>query len=378
MTEPVIKTYINSEGKEKSMASLYIGDDTGLARLVIWKNECIEKIKNIESGTRLRVIGTARESKFGKVKSEIHISSPRDDLIINPRYFPKDLLFEKVLEEAKSLGIIKVRPIDMLEVLRDFSEIPLNKRLSVMGYLSEVKKLSKEGGPIGIAKLRDDQENEVTLMLWNNKILEKLIKLPLYTQVIIKGVKTSKEDRGKGPVIFVGDKSLLEVVSEKASKVEVHLKPLSLAEIGKTETIFGTVIDAEFIGNKRFCKICGLPIVSGLEDENACPRGHFSATEELLTLVIIIDDDIKNARVYIKENTVRRFLSKIGVSEEEFLSKEDVLKCLKEKIIGLEIALRGEISGESIDTDFLIMAKDVFEPPAETLINALKYHEGIE
>ncbi len=375
LSNPVIRGFTDDLGRERNVLYLNIGDESGSIRLVVWRDDYINVLKDVNPGCKLRVSGIVRESKFGRTRLELHVSSQRDFVKINPKNFPKNLTYEKVLGRIKEASYAK-KP-RKVELIEDFTVIPYNQVIDITGTLISFRKLSKEQGPLGVAQLRDEKGNEIALMIWNEEIASTLMSTPTGRKIIVRNARTPKEDRGKGPVVFVGERSKVEIMEPEEIR-KINLKPLSLAKTGKVETVFGTITDLEYLGYKGLCKSCGLPIISKAEDGDICPRGHITKSERLPVLILIVDDDIKSARVIVKGNAALEIVDKKGFSFSEALNNKDLQELIRMKLIGTELAFRGEISEESLDTDYLTVTDKVFEPPPSTLKNAILYYEKVD
>ncbi len=372
LSPPRIKTYIDKRGTERKYAWFLVGDETGIARIIIWREEIINSISNLRIRTPVRINAIARESAYGRFV-ELHISTLNDEIIISPKVFPQDLSWEAVRDKARREGIYKEKTPKDKTIIDTFEKIELGSRINVKGYLSEVKRLEKEKGPLGIIKLRDDRGDSIILMVWNESILDELKEVSTNTELIITNVRIPKKIKGAELIGFVGDKSKIKIGSN--SKRDVNIKPLSLANIGSYETVFGTITEVEFVGEIEYCEKCQYPMFTDSQGKKYCIKGHTEGGKKYFTIILIMDDDAKSARVFLRDRGVRNLLIKMGLSGiEEAKYSENILNMAREILMGTEVAVRGFIGEETTDTDMIIIADFIFEPSPETLINALKHY----
>ena len=369
LTKPTIKSYLDSNGLESKVAFFSIGDETGQIRVVVWRPDVIEVCEKIDIGNKVRVIGVVKTSRYRANQLEIHIHSYLDKIELNPHFFPKNLEKQKDSIISQFTGSKKITPKQIKYIIEDFSEIPLNSYVDIKGLLLDVRKTKKETGPLGIAHLQDYNKNEIIAMIWNRDILQELLNVPYGNLIIIRNAKSPKEIRGEQKVVFVGDKSYIEALSSQTES----LIPLSDVHEDEIRRVFGTIIEVEEVGQKRFCSKCGLPVISQTDEGYICEQEHITEGVVIPTVVLIIDDDIKSARVFIKGRIIRNLLRELNISEEEAYSfDQEIFEKIKKKLVGSEIIIEGKIIEKSIDTDFIILAERIDKPEIEELIKALE------
>lgn len=370
---PRIRTYTDSEGKERSYMVFYVGDETGNIRVVTWKEEEVSKLSKLGNGDKVLVKGVVKESKFGKSLIEMHVSTQGDNVIVDPKLFPKDLTIEKVQKGDKGKEGLEAREIKTVDV---FTDLPLDAYVNLKGFFVELRELTKEGGPIAVARIQDKLGNEVALMIWDTEILNAFSTIRTGEIIIVKNAKTPKEDRGRGPVVFLGRRSEIISVGKRSEEddyeYEISLRPIRDAKENPHGFFFGTVIDVEFIGRMRFCKECGFPIISSSEEGEVCLKGHISEGKEKLTVVLVVDDDIEAARIYVTGKYAVNLLNETGFLVNEILINDDLKELVKSRIIGQEIIFNGEMSEESVDTNYVGIVKEILKPDPNKLIKIIE------
>ncbi len=369
LSNPVVKSFIDKNNNERNVLYCYVGDESGSIRLVVWKPDAIEVAKDLKPGSKVMIIGMVKESKFSEGKLEIHVSSDKDTIEVEPDNWPKELKLELVKRNG-----LEVKQEKNIETISDFSQIPLASTISIEGYLKSIRRSSRERGPIGIASILDENGNEVVLMIWNEQIVDELEKLSEGVLVKLINVRSPKVQKADTPVLFVGERSGLEIISHKenveVTDVSTSINSISNASIG-ISVIFGTVTDVLFAGDKEICPICGLPITSKSEEGDVCPRGHIVKAIKKPTLIFTIDDDIKVAKVILTGDQARRIVRDLGFELSDLMSNQDSLDMFKLMFVGDELVIKGEISEEALDADYLIIAQEVFKADPNKLKKAI-------
>lgn len=375
LSNPIVKSFIDRDNKEREVLYCYIGDESAIIRLVVWRQDIIEVLKNLSPRTRVQVTGSVRESKFNEGRLEIHVSSEKDTVKIEPNEWPKELEWESVKKIKLNMGHEK-----RIELINDFSRVPLSSIMHIEGYLKSIKRSVRKEGPLGIASLVDKNGNEVVLMIWNEGIVNKLESLKEGTPIRIMNVRSPRSQKADIPVLFAGDRSKLTIIKNREtselSNFTENMRSISNARTG-IDTIFGTVIDVLFIGERYVCPQCGLPIVSKSGEGDVCPRGHIVKAVKKLVLVLLMDDDIRVAKAILTGERVKKIVEELGFNLRNLMSNKDLLDLFKLKFVGQELLLKGEVSEESLDTDFTIVIQEILRTNVNKLKNAIQQEQRL-
>ncbi len=364
LSKPKIKEYHTEEGVTKKFLYTTIADETGIIRLVVWDENLVSKLENLKYADKLRVFGTVRESKLKTMGLEIHVSKG-DEVILDPEDFP-----EISLNQIETL-VMKKR-IET-KIIDDFDRLEWGKKYDIKAFLIDVKKTEREGSQLsGIIIIRDRKGKELKVMIWQNDMLfEKLEKVPKGSLILIKNIRTPKEDRGEGlTVLFGGEKTDIEIIELSEGKEEVLQDVILLREAKEEsyEKVLGTIIDVTGYGFRTFCSVCNAPIIEKVNNKYICEFGHETEGRKELTLTLLMDDDLRSAEVFIRENVLRE----LNLFYEEL--SEKVISKLKMELIGKEVIIEGEIkpAPATIGVDYRILADRVIFPSSTELLKIIK------
>lgn len=356
LESPRVRNY-EKNGERKKMLFLKVGDATGVARLVVWNEHLIDKLKDIERRTRLKSFGNVKSGEVYDI--EIHVSNT-GNVKKAPSDFPNELNWEDVVKSREEQK--KSSPQKHIGLITDFSKLEENVRCDLEGILSykEVEDLKRGRGVL----ILGDGRNRIKGTVWNNEILKKIGKIPEGSRIRVKNVATPKKsERHDLDRVSIEDESSLELIEKsidekgevppKVGKEEDrHLSPLLLHEIqeeGPTE-ILVTIDKIKEVGMKDFCEVCGGMIVSSRGKKKICERGHETNGQSLLSVILRIEDGKDCGSAIIKGNKLHE-LHLSELEKSEILSNRNKFtQKITEKLVGNDFLIEGEIrfvGGES-------------------------------
>ncbi|HIE19327.1 TPA: hypothetical protein EYP75_06335 [Candidatus Bathyarchaeota archaeon] len=174
-------SFIRSDGEEGKMRSLYIADETGIMRVVIWG----EKADLLGSSEMIGKIirfshGYVRKGYNGKLELNIGL---KGNIEVSPPEIPED--------EFPSINIFykKINQITKSET-----------RVNTFGLIVSifpVNTFTREGNVSGKVRRLEirDQTGRITVVLWNNKV-DELADLEIGKYLEIFGAKVRKDLNG--------------------------------------------------------------------------------------------------------------------------------------------------------------------------------------
>lgn len=151
----IIKKYevrtFNKNGREGRVASLLLGDETGVLRVVLWDENHINQVDNMNENDILKVVNAYAKENQGF--RELHLGN-RSELIINPE--GEDVDEVKKVDDFLQKKIDQLQVGDLVKVLgtvvqvfepRFYEACPqCNRKLQVLG---EQKSCKEHGAVIG-------------------------------------------------------------------------------------------------------------------------------------------------------------------------------------------------------------------------------------
>jgi len=116
VTGRIVRKYetrtFNKEGKEGKVASLLLGDDTGVLRVVFWDENHIKQIESLKEHDIIKVVnGYAKENQGFK---ELHMGN-RGEVVINPK--GEDIEPIKQVRDFSQKKISELQPGDLVKVM---------------------------------------------------------------------------------------------------------------------------------------------------------------------------------------------------------------------------------------------------------------------
>jgi replication factor A1 len=226
------------EGKGGRVASLFIVDQDGMVRVVLWN----DKASLIESGMiKVSQIvrfshGYTKEDRMGKV--ELHIGE-KGEIEINP--------YGVKAEEYPTISKFTTK-------IREITNVKRNERVNITGIVKDVSPIStfekpnsKTGKVLRI--LLNDETGEIPVVIWNEKVdeLEKTLKKNIRLQIINAKVKKSAEG---GMEIHVDSGAYVEI----AAPIEEFLKIAELKEGLNHVNVKGEVATKPMLRNVKTMK----------------------------------------------------------------------------------------------------------------------------
>ncbi|MBU4501850.1 MAG: hypothetical protein KKA79_04605 [Nanoarchaeota archaeon] len=151
----IVKKYevrtFNKNGREGRVASLLLGDETGVLRIVLWDENHINQVDNMNENDILKVVNSYAKENQGF--RELHLGN-RSELIINPEGEDVDEI--KKVNDFTQKKIDQLQVGDLVKVLgtvvqvfepRFYEACPqCNRKLQVMG---EQKSCNEHGAVVG-------------------------------------------------------------------------------------------------------------------------------------------------------------------------------------------------------------------------------------
>ncbi|NIQ04845.1 MAG: hypothetical protein GWO20_03650, partial [Candidatus Korarchaeota archaeon] len=346
---PQVREY-EREGEQRQMLFLKVGDETGVARLVVWTQSLIDTLRDLERKDRLKAFGNVREGQFYEV--EIHVSNT-GMVKKNPPHFPEVLTWAEVEKSEKREEETPTRHIGLVS---EFSKLTWDVQCDLEGTL-EYKDINppRRKGTI----ILGDGKNRVEGRIRSRRMLKDLKEVPNGSVIRLKNVTTPKRG-GKYDLenVFIKESSSLEIIEapaqdvkrlEEAEKREKRRStPLLLQEI-QDEGVMEVLVAVNGIKEvemKEYCTTCGGMAISSEGKHKICERGHKTQGRELLSLILDVGDGQENGSAIINGNTVMELGLSDKTKSEILSNKNEFKKEVSRKIVGEDLLLEGEVRFE--------------------------------
>ena len=364
VNSPTLRIF-ERDGESVDFATLRVADDTGSIRVVIWDPRVREIVQEMEEGKIVRIYGRVKENN-GRL--EVHVSKI-NNLIVGVETDLGSLNVEDIVNKYAAGSSLETG----IE-LDNFRNVMSYSFVNIIGQIEFFNIPDSERMPWELI-IADKEGNRIKVLGWDRELINEIQNYGVGSIVRITNLRVSSDKVSGESALKVTQRTSIEKLDEgysvgssvsetefmdaksllkkKESRKTSYLSELDL--MADEAEVIASIVKINENGSKRFCTICGAPIIS---EEGVCENGHINEGTIKKYVSVLIYDGVKSYEAIITDDIF-----------EELNSGKDLIDSVQSVLgIDLKITVKPKVKA---DGKVYLIVKKIEKPDHRELLEEI-------